>query len=117
MRIVFIALAYLSLIIAAAGVVLPLVPTTPFALLAAFFASKGSPRFAQWLEHHPRFGPMIDRWRSGRAVPTQAKVLACITLVISWGLLMALGMSAVVLVITGLLFACLAFYLITRPAW
>ena len=115
-RIVFIALAYLSVIIAAAGVILPLLPTMPFVLLAAFFASKGSPGFAQWLEHHPKFGPMIERWRTGRAVPTHAKVLACITMVISWAILMVLGMSVAVLAITGLLFAGIASYLVTRPA-
>lgn len=61
-------LAYISITLAAAGVVLPLLPTTPFVLLAAFFASKGSPAFAQWLEDHPRFGPAIDQWRTRRAV-------------------------------------------------
>lgn len=115
-RIVLMSLAYLSLIIAAAGAVLPLLPTTPFVLLAAFFATKGSPGFAQWLENHPRFGPMIAGWRAERAVPTHAKVLACITMIISWSVLALLGMSVVALAVTGLLFAGVASYLVSRPA-
>ena len=53
-------LAYMSVGLAAAGVVLPLLPTTPFVILAAFFASKSSPAFARWLEDHPTFGPAIE---------------------------------------------------------
>jgi uncharacterized membrane protein YbaN (DUF454 family) len=114
---VFIILAYLSAITAAAGVVLPLLPTTPFVLLAAFFASRGSPAFAQWLEDHPRFGPLIDRWRTERAVPARAKLLACFTMAISWAILIVLGTSGLILAITGLFFVGISYYLITRPAF
>lgn len=117
MKTVFIILAYLSVITAAAGVVLPLLPTTPFILLAAFFASRGSPAFAQWLEDHPRFGPLIGRWRTERAVPARAKALACVTMAISWAVLIVLGTSGVILAIAGLFFVGISYYLLTRPAF
>ncbi len=115
-KITFRILAYVAALTAAAGVVLPLLPTTPFVLLAAFFASKGSPEFAQWLENHPKFGPAIDQWRTGRVVPVQAKMLACSMMAISWAMLIVLGMSGVVLAITGIFFIGIAGFLVTRPA-
>ena len=58
------------------GVFLPLLPTTPFVLLAAFCFSRSSPRVERWLLSHPRFGPMIQNWRAHRAIPLRAQKLA-----------------------------------------
>ena len=58
------------------GVFLPLLPTTPFVLLAAFCFSRGSERVERWLLAHPRFGPMVRDWRAHHAVPRRAKQLA-----------------------------------------
>lgn len=110
-------LAYISTGLAIAGVVLPLLPTTPFVLLAAFFASKGSPAFAEWLETHPTFGPAIDQWRSRRAVPGRAKALACCMMAFSWSVLWLLGTPTAVLAISGLFLCVTALYLVTRPTY
>ncbi|MBK1850474.1 MULTISPECIES: YbaN family protein [unclassified Marinobacter] len=110
-------LAYISIALAAIGVVLPLLPTTPFVLLAAFFASKGSPAFASWLEEHPTFGPAILDWRRNRVIPIKAKVLACSMMLLSWSLLFFMGMAAIVLAISGTFMACMAMYLLTRPSY
>lgn len=109
-------LAYISAGLAVVGVALPLLPTTPFVLLAAFFASKGSPAFAQWLDAHPRFGPAIEHWRLRRAVPVGAKVLACTMMTLSWVVLLLMGASPVVLGIVGACLAATACYLLTRPS-
>ena len=66
----------LCLITGVVGIVLPLLPTTPFVLLAAFCFSRGSARCEQWLLTHPRFGPMVRDWRANRALPLRAKQLA-----------------------------------------
>lgn len=58
------------------GLVLPLLPTTPFVLLAAFCFSRGSARYEAWMLNHPRFGPMVRDWRTRRAIPWRAKQLA-----------------------------------------
>jgi hypothetical protein len=65
------------------GIFLPLLPTTPFVLLAAFCFSRGSLRCETWLLSHPRFGPMVRDWRANRAIALPAKRLAT--------LMMALG--------------------------
>lgn len=109
-------LAYTSIALAAIGVVLPLLPTTPFVLLAAWAASKGSPAFADWLDNHQTFGPAIENWRSRRAIPRKGKWLACVMLCVSWSVLIIVGAAPVVLVVTGLMFSGLACYLLTRAS-
>lgn len=73
----------LCLLLGVIGIVLPLLPTTPFVLLAAYCFSLGSARYEQWLLTHPRFGPMVRDWRSQRAVPLRAKQVAWGTMTIS----------------------------------
>lgn len=110
-------LAYTSIALAAIGVVLPLLPTTPFVLLAAWSASKGSPAFAEWLENHQAFGPAIENWRSRRAIPRKGKWLACVMLCVSWSVLFIGGAAPAMLVVTGLMFFSLACYLLTRASY
>lgn len=110
-------LAYMSVGLAAAGVVLPLLPTTPFVILAAFFASKGSPAFARWLEDHPVFGPAIDQWRVRRAIPRKAKLLAFVMMGLSWSILLWLGSPLVLLAISGLFLLGVAGYMLSRPSY
>ncbi|MGM0570873.1 YbaN family protein [Marinobacter sp.] len=108
-------LAYISLSLGVAGIVLPLLPTTPFVLLAAWSASRGSPAFESWLHNHARFGPLIRDWHERQAVPLSAKWLATILLASSWAFLWWWQSPPVVLVITGLFFSGLVIFLFTRP--
>jgi uncharacterized membrane protein YbaN (DUF454 family) len=65
-----------SLLLGVIGIFVPLLPTTPFVLLAAFCFSRGSARCEAWLLNHPRLGPMIRDWRATRAIPLRAKQIA-----------------------------------------
>ncbi len=62
--------------IGAVGTVLPLVPTTPFMLLALWAFSEGSERFHAWLWNHRVFGPPLRRWREERIIPLPVKIVA-----------------------------------------
>ncbi|HLO94047.1 MAG TPA: YbaN family protein [Burkholderiaceae bacterium] len=86
-RLVWGAAGLLSLGLGILGIFLPLLPTTPFVLLAAFCFSRSSRRCEAWLLGHPRFGPMIHDWRAHRAIPWRAKQLAW--LMMSFGSAMA----------------------------
>jgi uncharacterized membrane protein YbaN (DUF454 family) len=65
------------------GAFVPVLPTTPFLLVAVWAASKGWPQLEAWLIGHPRYGPPIRRWRDHRAVPRSAKWLASATMLAS----------------------------------
>lgn len=67
-----------SLVLGFVGIFVPLLPTTPFVLLAAFCFSRGSSRCEHWLLTHRLFGPMVRDWRANRAVPLRAKQVASV---------------------------------------
>lgn len=108
-------LAYISLSLGVAGIVLPLLPTTPFVLLAAWSASRGSPAFERWLHGHHRFGPLIRDWHERQAVPLLAKWLAAVVMASSWAFMWWWQVLPVVLVITGVFFSGLVIFLFSRP--
>jgi uncharacterized membrane protein YbaN (DUF454 family) len=60
----------------AVGLLLPVVPTTPFMLLALWAFSNSSQRFHDWLYHHRVFGPPLQRWRRERVIPWWTKAIA-----------------------------------------
>ncbi len=69
-----------------AGVFLPLLPTTPFLLLAAACFARGSARLHRWLLAQPRLGPLIRDWQAHRAISRGAKVRATLLVVVTLGL-------------------------------
>ncbi len=75
-RWIYLAVAVLSLAAGVVGLFLPVLPTVPFILLAAWAAARSSPRLSRWLESHPSFGPHISDWRRGGVVRRKAKWLA-----------------------------------------
>lgn len=110
------ALASTALAMAVAGVVLPGLPATPFLLLAAWAASRGSPALAARIETHPRLGPMLWNWRTRRVVPRRAKLLACLSMALSLVILGASGAPLAALAGTSAILVCVATYLVTRPS-
>jgi uncharacterized membrane protein YbaN (DUF454 family) len=58
------------------GIILPLLPTTPFLLLAAFCYLKGSERMHKWLLNHRIFGKYIRNYLEGRGIPLKTKIIA-----------------------------------------
>ena len=75
-RLLLLAIGVCSLALGIAGIFLPVLPTTPFVLLAAACAAKASPRFNRWLHQHTTFGPMVRNWEQKRAIPRKAKWLS-----------------------------------------
>jgi uncharacterized membrane protein YbaN (DUF454 family) len=75
-RIAFLALGWASFVLGVIGLLLPIVPTTPFMLVALWAFSRSSRRFHDWLYHHRIFGPPLQRWRRDRVVPWWTKAIA-----------------------------------------
>jgi uncharacterized protein len=108
-------LALACLLLGAIGAFLPLLPTTPFLLVAAWAAGKGWPQFEAWLLAHPRHGPTIRRWRERRAVPLSAKWWAGTTMLVSVVLLAVSSAPLVLKWSTPALLAAVAVWLWRRP--
>jgi hypothetical protein len=97
------------------GVVLPILPTTPFLLIALWAASKSSPQLESWLLNHKRYGPLLVAWRERQAIPKSAKWLACSMMTISWLILWQAERHISVLIICAIIFVLVALYIFTRP--
>ena len=72
----------LAVLLGVIGIFLPLLPTTPFLLLAAACFARGSPRMHAYLMGHPVCGPYLRNYHEGRGIPLRAKVIA---LIMMWG--------------------------------
>jgi len=84
-RILLVFLGTLFVVIGIVGIFLPILPTTPFMLLAAACYAKSSSRFYNWIMNNKVFGPIIREWREHRSIPRKAKYYAMVLLVLTFG--------------------------------
>ena len=112
-----VAFGWLSLGIGMLGVFLPLLPTTPFILLAAFFFSKGSERLHHWLVQHPKVGRYIRDWEAEQVVPPVGKYAATVTMIplVSWAILTR-DIPLVLELIMGVVMVGTLWFIWTRPS-
>ena len=114
-RLLWRALAVLSVALGLIGIVVPGLPTVPFLLLAAWAGGKGWPALERWLLAHPRFGPPIQRWREHGAVPRRAKWLASLMMTLSATVLLLSPAPLAVKIAVPALMAGVAAWLWHRP--
>ena len=83
-RFILIAFGWVCVVLGVLGVFLPLLPTTPFLLLASACFMRGSPRLNLWLTTHPTFGPILHNWHQHGAISRKVKRRANIMIVASF---------------------------------
>lgn len=117
MRPILLATGYVMLALGIAGAVLPVLPTTPFLLAAAWLFSHSSPRMEAWLYRLPTIGAPLRTWRAKGAIGVPSKCVALAGIaggvslaILSGGLpeMAAWGLIAVALAVGG--------FIVTRPA-
>lgn len=83
-RLFFVVIGWICVCLGFLGIFLPLLPTTPFLLLASACFMRGSPRFHAWLIQHKTFGPIIVQWNEHGAVSPAIKRRASLLMVMSF---------------------------------
>ncbi len=114
---IFIAGGWASLSLALLGIFLPILPTTPLVLLAAYFFSKGSQRLHRWLIAQPRLGKLILDWEDHGVIRRKAKITATLMMVALFSYTLFFG--AVPLVLKAFLVAIgvgVLLFIWTRPS-
>jgi uncharacterized protein len=82
----FISLGWLCVVLGLIGAVLPVLPTTPFLILALLLFSNSSPRFHAMLLNHPWFGPTLQQWESNKSLARATKKKATGLIILTFGL-------------------------------
>jgi len=115
-RLGYLVAGFLLLALGIIGAFLPLMPTTIFVILAAACFARSSARLESWLLGHKRFGPMIVAWRTERAIPRRAKLLAATGMVVGYvGFLIGARPGIILnLAVLAIFIAC-AWYVLSRP--
>ncbi len=115
-RQLYLCLGYGSLGLGVIGIFLPVLPTTPFVLLAVWCFARSNPVLAERLYSHPRFGTLLTTWRDQKAIPLRAKIYALSMLALSYGLILWLSESNVLPFILAAIMGGVARYIATRPS-
>lgn len=105
----------LSFAVGAVGAFVPLLPTVPLMLLAAYCFARGSARFHGWLVNHPRFGTAIRNWQAHGAISPPAKRAAVVAVALAFGASLLLSVPAYALAIQAAVLACVLVFILSRP--
>ena len=90
-RWLLLALAVVCVVLGVIGIFVPVLPTVPFLLLAAWAASRSSPRLHHWLVHDRRFGRPLRDWEAHGVVPRRAKWAATVMMIFSGVVLLVIA--------------------------
>ncbi len=115
MKILWITLGITSLFLGLIGILLPLLPTTPFLLLSAFSFSRSSERLHSWLVNHRHLGTPIRNWQESGSISRPAKVLALCVIAATFLTSLLFGVREVIIVIQAIVLGIVSVFIITRP--
>ncbi len=118
MKPLFLVLGFISLGLGLAGAFLPVLPTTPFAILAAYFFSKSSPKWHQYVLDMPAIGPLVKDWNTYKVIRPKAKVLSLLTIVLVMGSSIYFKKPSSLVTILMILIGCsVSTFIITRKSY
>ena len=115
MKLIWAMLGLLAMALAIIGVMLPLMPTVPFLLLAAFCFARSSQKLHRWLISHKNFGPTIIAWNTSGAIGQTAKRYATLSILAVFSLSLFIGLNLGILILQGFVLSCVLGFIWTRP--
>ena len=98
------------------GAFLPILPTTPFLLVAVWAFSKSSPKLKRWLFMHPKFGFHIRNWFEHGAIDRKAKILSLSMMLLSVGFAILLSENIYIPIVLAVIMVATATFIVTRPS-
>jgi uncharacterized membrane protein YbaN (DUF454 family) len=114
-RAFWIALGLLTAGIGLVGIFVPLLPTTPFLLVASYAFARSSPRLHRWLLEHERLGPLLRDWQQHGSIRRPFKIVAVATMVLSLTATAAMGFAMWIVASQAVVLAAAATFILTRP--
>lgn len=105
----------ISLSVGVIGIVLPLLPTTPFLILAAFCYARSSKRMHDWLLDHRLFGTLIEDWNRHGAIRRSAKILATLSIAVIFAISFLLRVTTPIILIQAAILSAVLVFIWTRP--
>ncbi len=115
LRLLLIFVGWLSVVLGVIGIFLPIMPTTPFLLLAAACFVRTSPKFYQWLVGHPRLGKYLVYYLEGKGIPLKAKIYTIALITISMSITTYLVPVMAVKILLPLVGVLVALYIVRQP--
>ncbi|SNB52341.1 hypothetical protein SAMN07250955_101233 [Arboricoccus pini] len=115
MRWIWLGAGWAAVTLAILGIFLPLLPTTPFLLLAAALFARGSPRLHVWLLAHPRLGPPILDWQMHGSISTRAKSLTLVAMGVAFLITLLLRLPGWILLVQLAVLLAVAGFILSRP--
>jgi len=106
---------WLSVVLGVIGIFLPILPTTPFLLLAAACFIRTSPKFYNWLVGHPRLGKYLVYYLEGKGIPLKAKIYTITLIAISMGVTSYIVPVRAVKILLPLVGVLVALYIVRQP--
>ena len=114
-RLTWLVVGLVALALGAIGIAVPLLPTTPLILLAAFCFARSSNRLHEWLVTHDIFGPLIENWRRYGAISPRAKIISVVSMAAVLAISLALAVPTGVIIVQLVVLGAAALFILTRP--
>ena len=111
-KIIYIILGSIALALGVTGIILPILPTTPFLLLSAFFYVRSSKKLYHWLINHKLFGKYLYNYLTYKAIPLRAKIFALILIWITIPICCILINKMIVSIILPIIALTVSIYII-----
>jgi len=115
LRLFWLLLGAIATALGIAGIFLPLLPTTPFLLLAVFAFARSFPRLGDWILAHPRLGPPVRDWQTYGAIGRGAKIAAVGAMAAALAISILAALPVWLVVLQAAVMVLVAGFILTRP--